>query len=71
MFTDKQRIAWLCARVSYLEHSDKDGVPCVKQPKGGYWPQAAEQNDNGTVIDELADMPLIDYIDAMIEKEEA
>lgn len=69
MITDTQRIEWLCKRVSYIEHSDRNGVLSVKQIMGGYWPQLSAENPCENVIEELADMPLIDYIDAMIALE--
>ena len=69
MITDKDRIDWLCKRVTYLEHSDNNGVICQKQTQGGYWPQKESENDYNTVIEEFADIPLLSYIDAMIKEE--
>lgn len=65
--TDSDRINWLAARVSYLEHADKNGVICVKQPQGkGYWP--LEEGQDGVDPDDVG-ITLLDYIDAQIALE--
>ena len=71
MPTDKQRIDWLCDRVSYLEHADTNGVRCSQVPKGCYWPQSMEPSLNpcDTAIEEYDNMGLLDYIDAQIALE--
>ena len=64
--TDKQRLDWLCSRVSYLEHEDKLGTSCQKIKVGSYWPQ--EESDACPEGD-MVGLELIDYIDAQIAKE--
>ncbi len=71
MITDKQRMDWICNRVSYLEHADKAGTRCSQVPKGCYWPQSTDEalNPCDTAIEEYTCMDLQEYIDAMIELE--
>lgn len=65
--TDAERINWLARRVGYMEHADKDGVLCHKQPQGkGYWP--LEEGQDGVDDDDVG-ITLIDYIDAQITAE--
>lgn len=65
--TDADRIAWLARRVGYMEHADKDGVLCHKQPQGnGYWP--LEDGQDGVNPDDVG-ITLLDYIDAQITAE--
>lgn len=65
--TDADRVAWLAARVSYMEHSDNNGVICHKQPVGrGYWP--LEEGQDGVDPDDVG-ITLIDYIDRQINLE--
>jgi len=70
MITDTHRLAWLAARVTYLEHKDKnDTLPHkLGRGEGGYWPQSEDdpsecQNQN------LCDMSLMEFIDANIRME--
>ena len=73
MPTDKERMDWLCERVSYLEHANAAGVICSRVPRGCYWPQSTDPalNPCGTAIEDYAGMELQDYIDAMIALEKA
>jgi len=64
--TDKQRLDWLCARVSYLEHSAKDGTTAHQTKLGGYWPQ---DDTDPNPEDGMEELSLIDYINAQIAKE--
>ena len=70
MITDTQRLQWLAARVTYLEHKDKHGTPAIKLGigEGGYWPQA--EDDMGmSQIEDLCGLDLIEFIDEMIRRE--
>ena len=70
-FTDKERMDWICSRISYIEHNGPKGERCRDMKVGGYWPQsmAPELNPCATAIEELSDLDLEGYIDAMIELE--
>lgn len=72
-FTDKERMDWICNRISYMEHNGPKGELCRKMKVGGYWPQSMspELNLCATAIAEYCDMNLLDYIDAMIEQGKA
>jgi len=69
--TNKMRLDWLRARVSYMEHANAKGTPCDKVKNGCYWPQSMEPCSNpcDTAIEEYENLDLIDYIDAMIALE--
>lgn len=69
MITDKDRMDWLCARVTYVEHKDKNGVLCSRAPVGGYWPQGEHKEDNADP--DMIGLDLEDYIDAQIKKEKS
>jgi hypothetical protein len=58
--TDTQRLAWLIANVTYLEDKTPRNAP------GGYWPQT---EGNSQPDPDMIDLTLVEYIDAMIEKE--
>ena len=58
--TDADRLAWLVAHLTYMEHDEK----AYRGRSGGYWPQLA---DSSAAVEALVDLPFLDYIDAMIE----
>jgi hypothetical protein len=59
-YTDSDRLAWILAKVDYLEHEQK----IYRLNAGGYWPQ---KEDDTAHIDDLVGLSLVEYIDAMIE----
>lgn len=61
--TDTDRLVWLLKHLTYMEHTDKNGAACWKQPVGGYWPQKA---DDDTAFPEFDGLSLVEYIDAQI-----
>ena len=58
-YTDSDRLAWLLAKVDYLEHEQA----IYRSKAGGYWPQ---NEDSASKIDDFVGLTLIEYIDAMI-----
>lgn len=62
-------VSFLSTRVSYLEHSDANGIPSVKVKIGCYWPQESSNDPCNNTDEDLADLPLIEYIEALLAKE--
>ena len=76
MPTNEQRLAWLAARVDYLEHRDAQGHTATNQPgPSGYWSRGVTSDNwpsTCPAADEAPDctgLDIIEYIDEMIERE--
>jgi hypothetical protein len=67
--TNAERLEWLAARVTYLEHKDAQGLDCQRQEVGGWWPHT--DNDVSGHHADCLGLSLIQYVDRMIDKENA
>ena len=63
--TNDDRMAWMVKHLTYLEHTDKNGITAHKSPRGGWWPQT-EDDDPEVSLEEFIGIGLVEYIDAQI-----
>ena len=63
MPTDKEKLDWLCANCTYMEHKVK-GVHPLDLKQSGYWPMT--ESDVNHSDPQLIGLTLDEYLEAMI-----